>query len=45
MWPKTDATKGQALRQPGGAEEDSSFCESDRHLCLAYNKDDEEHLI
>ena len=33
-WTKT--TEGQALWQPGGAEEDSHFREGNRHLHLAY---------
>ena len=34
---RTDTTEGQALWQPGGAE-DSRFREGDRHLRLAYDK-------
>ena len=34
---RTDTTAGQALWQPGGAE-DSCFCEGDRHLRLANDK-------
>ena len=26
---------------PGGAEEDSRFCEGNRHLCLAYDEEEE----
>ena len=36
----TNASEGQALWQPGGAEEDSRLREGNRHLHLAY--DDEE---
>ena len=35
---RTDTTDGQALWQPGGAE-DSCFCEGDRHL-LAYKEEE-----
>ena len=35
---RTDATEGQAVWQPGGAEEDSRFCEDDRHLDLVYEE-------
>ena len=38
---RTDITEGQALWQPGGAEEDSRFCEGVRHLCLEYNEKEE----
>ena len=38
----TNATEGQALWQPGGAEEDSRFHEDNRHLHLAYDDDEEE---
>ena len=31
---RTDTTEGQALWQPGGAEEDSRVREGDRHLRL-----------
>ena len=37
---RTDTTEGQALWQPGGAEEESRFREGDRHLRLVY--EDEE---
>ena len=37
---RTDASEGQALWQPGGAEEDSRLHEGNRHLHLA--NDDEE---
>ena len=33
----TDASEGQALWQPGGAEEDSRLREGNRHLHLAYD--------
>ena len=35
----TDATEGQAVWQPGGAEEDSRLREDNRHLHLAYDED------
>ena len=38
----TDASGGQALWQPGGAEEDSRLCEGNRHLHLAYDEEEEE---
>ena len=38
----TDATEGQALWQPGGAEEDSRLREGNRHLHLAYDDEEEE---
>ena len=38
----TDASEGQALWQPGGAEEDSRLREGNRHLHLAYDDDEEE---
>ena len=38
----TDASEGQALRQTGGAEEDSRLREGNRHLHLAYDDDEEE---
>ena len=38
----TDASEGQALWQPGGAEEDSRLCEGNRHLHLAYDEEEEE---
>ena len=38
---RTDTSEGPALWQPGGAEEDSHFCEGNRHLRLA-NKEEEE---
>ena len=39
---KKSCTEGQALWQPGGAEEDSRPREDNRHLHLAYDDDDEE---
>ena len=42
---RTETTKGQALWQPGGAEEDSCFHEGDRHLCLAYDEEEEEDYL
>ena len=39
---RTDTSEGQALRQPGGAEKDSCFCEDDRHLHLASDDEEEE---
>ena len=39
---RTNATEGQALWQPGGAEKDSHFSEGDRHLRLTYDKEEEE---
>ena len=39
---RTKTNMGQALWQPGGAEEDSRFCEDDRHLRLAYDDDDDD---
>ena len=38
----TDATKEQAVRQPGGAEEDSRLRKGNRHLHLAYEEEEEE---
>ena len=38
----TDASEGQTLWQPGGAEEDSRLCEGNRHLHLAYEEEEEE---
>ena len=38
----SDATEGQAVWQPGGAEEDSRLREGNRHLHLAYDDDEEE---
>ena len=37
----TDATEGQALWQPGGAEEDSRLHEGNRHLHLAYDEEED----
>ena len=39
---RSNTTEGQALWQPGGAEEDSHFREGDSHLRLTYDDDDEE---
>ena len=39
----SDASEGQAVWQPGGAEEDSRLREGNRHLHLAY--DDEEEVV
>ena len=36
----TNATEGQALWQPGGAEEDSRLREDNKHLHLAYDEGD-----
>ena len=41
----TDATEGQAVWHPGGAEEDSRLREGNRHLHLAYDDDEEEEEI
>ena len=38
----TDASEGQAVWQPGGAEEDSRLCGGNRHLHLAYDEEEEE---
>ena len=38
-----DASEGQAVWQPGGAEEDCRLREGNRHLHLAY--DDEEEVL
>ena len=40
---RTDTSEGQALWQPGGAEENSHFCEGDRCLHLAYTDKEEPH--
>ena len=39
----TDTSVGQALWQPGGAEEDSHLHEGNRHLNLAYDEEEEVH--
>ena len=39
---RTDTTEGQALWQSGGAEVGSRFREGDRHLRLAYDKEEDE---
>ena len=41
----TDASEGQALWQPGGAEEDSHLREGDSHLHLAYDEEEEEDWL
>ena len=38
---RTNTTEGQALWQPGGAKEDSRFCEGNEHLGLAYEEEEE----
>ena len=38
----SDTTKGQAVWQPGGAEDDSRLREGNRHLHLAYDEEEEE---
>ena len=40
----SDASEGQAVRQPGGAEEDSRLREGNRHLHLAYAEEEEERM-
>ena len=40
----TDASEGQALWQPGGAEEESRLREGNRHLHLVYNEEEEEEV-
>ena len=37
----SDASEGQAVWQPGEAEEDSRLCEGNRHLHLAYDEEEE----
>ena len=37
----SDASEGQAVWQPGGAEEDSRLREGNRHLHLAYDEGEE----
>ena len=41
----SDASEGQAVCQPGGAEEDSRLREGNRHLHLAYDDEEEEKII
>ena len=36
----SDASRGQAVWQPGGAEEDSRLREGNRHLHLAYDEEE-----
>ena len=38
----SDVSEGQAVWQPGGAEEDSRLHEGNRHLHLAYDEEEEE---
>ena len=38
----SDAPEGQAVWQPGGAEEDSRLREGNRHLHLAYEEEEEQ---
>ena len=38
---RTDATEGQDLWQPGGAEEDSRLREGNGHLHLAYEEEED----
>ena len=40
----TDVSEGQALWQPGGAEEDSRLREGNRHLHLTLAYDDEKEV-
>ena len=40
----SDTSEGQAVWQPGGAEEDSRLREGNRHLHLAYDDEEEELL-
>ena len=40
----TDASDRQAVWQPGGAEEDNRLREGNRHLHLAYDKEEEATL-
>ena len=42
---RTDTTEGQALWKPRGTEEDSRFCEGDRHLRLACDNYEEVEII
>ena len=37
----SDASEGQAVWKPGGAEEDSRLCEGNRHLHLAYDEEED----
>ena len=37
----TDTSEGQAVWQPGGAEEDSRLREDNRHLHLAYDEEED----
>ena len=38
----SDASEGQAVWQPGGAEEDSRLSEGNGHLHLAYDEEEED---
>ena len=38
----SDASEGQAVWQPGGAEEDSRLREGNRHVHLAYDEEEED---
>ena len=42
MWPEPKPPEGQALWQPGDAEEDSRFLEDNRHLRLGYEEEEED---
>ena len=39
---RTETMEGQGLWQPGGTEEDSRFCDGNRHVRLAYEEEEEE---
>ena len=41
----SDASEGQAVWQPGGAEEDSRLREGNRHLHLAYDEEEEDGIV
>ena len=41
----TDVTEGQALWQPGRAEEDGRLLEGNMHLHLAYDEEEEESQV
>ena len=41
----TNASEGQAVWQPGGAEEDSRLREGNRHLRLAYDEEEEDSVV
>ena len=40
----SDASEGQAVWQPGGAEEDSRLREGNRYLHLAYDEEEDSFL-